>query len=791
MGQKIYGVDRAFILEQVANEERQTTLSGGNIIENQPIDIISENKGKFFHMYLDNIFITPDDVSVDVYFILDITESGKRVVFKKDGYKIGPSGPSLNNSGFSNIELNEDIGIRINNNLRLTLLKVNDLGQKTFIDWNCEGFKGINVEAKIEVCRKYLTPLDKITYEVISDEQKLVTANFSIYLSSWGSLYIETHIDPFIITGLDNVKWIADEIVLDLSDIVSPQAGGQFSVPIGYTSQFYNNNTFSPLWKGLYIKNFKVRLPNKWSKDNDTIQVINVTAIFDNLGLSANITAEDILSLDKGNLDGWAFSIDNLNLVVIANEISGGGFGGFIHVPILKKANCDQNQLTTGDCLAYNCNFAKNFDLTFTLKFPSDGMCIKMWNAGQVKIENTSYINVAYVQSSQKFTAEAILNGTLKISSNFLGGNILDLENIKFEKLGVRNTEPYFQPGHWKVPGSLSSELGGFYFQVDDISIENYNNQPDRPALSFIAIVAITSESANDTKKDLGLAAGGKFHIIGKYKDNNGRQGWEYDNFAISKFCVAGSFSKAYIAGCLEYFDNDIVYGTGWKAWVDAKFEMFNNNFGLTASAQFGKVNNQRYFYVDFFACLGEGIPLFPPINITALGGGFYKGMRKDGSLANMDCSNPSITDENHDDSMPIGHSKSNINYTPDPTVNFGFEGVLGLGKGETFYANVGFSMTFASAGGLQSCQMNGHAVFLTKSPGTISTEKGTAGTPPVVPGSIIANAQIKLVFQPSFIFDGKLEVFINALNGTLHGSGPNNRAAFSNIHFEKNKWYC
>ncbi|HMG16285.1 MAG TPA: hypothetical protein VK590_12595, partial [Saprospiraceae bacterium] len=117
----------------------------------------------------------------------------------------------------------------------------------------------------------------------------------------------------------------------------------------------------------------------------------------------------------------------------------------------------------------------------------------------------------------------------------------------------------------------------------------------------------------------------------------------------------------------------------------------------------------------------------------------------------------------------------------------FGFEGVLGLGKGETFYANVGFAMVFAN-GSIQSVTLNGHAVFMKPPTGNISTEQ-TPGHSPIA-GDLVANVKIALVFQPHFIFDGTLEVFINTLDHHLHGSAPNDRAVYSNLHFEKSKWY-
>ena len=782
----IYGVDRAFILEQIANGSRTTFLSGGDIIENQPFDIIKESDGKFFHMYLDNITLTPEEVKADVYFILDITESGKRIVFKEENSLIGPNGPPIGGTGANaKIYLDEDIVFRINNNLRISLLKQDQQNNKTFIEWNCQGFQGINVVAKAEVCRKYLTPIDKQTHAIITDETKLVSADINIFLQSWGSLYIETHVDPFIITGLNDFKWIADEIILDLSDVQSPKSN-LVQIPTGYTSPFYGNQGFSALWEGLYLKNFTVELPNKWHKNNDNITVINVSAIFDNLGLSANISANNVLSLNNGNLNGWAFSIASLNIGVFANELTGGGFGGVVNVPILKKTNCDNSQLTDGDCLTYQCTISKNLDFTFGIEVPKDGMCINMWNAGQVKIENTSFISVKYENGN--FKAEATLNGQLSISHEFDGGNSIDLADIKFENLGISNTQPYFKPGHWNIPASISSEIGGFYISIDDISIESFEGNPERPGLTFFAFIALTADVPNDPKKDLGLAAGGRFHIVGKYEEDNGRQKWVYDDFRISKFCVDGSFSKAHIAGCLEYFKNDGTWGNGWRAWVDAKFEMFNNTFGLTASAQFGKKDTgKRYFYVDFFACLGQGIPLFPPINLTALGGGFYKGMKATGSLVNMDCSQPGGNDPNHDSSMPIGDTRSTVHYAIDPSVDFGFEGVLGLGKGESFYANVGFAMVFSN-GSIQSVTLNGHAVFMKPPTGNISTEQ-TPGEPPIA-GDLVANVKISLVFQPHFIFDGTLEVFINTLNHHLHGSGDHDRAVYSNLHFEKSKWY-
>ena len=78
------------------------------------------------------------------------------------------------------------------------------------------------------------------------------------------------------------------------------------------------------------MEKLKVTLPKTLTKSSATPVSISVEKlIIDDRGLTGIVTLNaPIIPLSTGNLDGFAYSMDQISVAVVANRIQGGGFGG-------------------------------------------------------------------------------------------------------------------------------------------------------------------------------------------------------------------------------------------------------------------------------------------------------------------------------------------------------------------------------------------------------------------------------------------------------------------------------
>lgn len=788
---EIYGIDRGYFLEYIADERRKAELFPEYFTAHdsvlQPIELKKWVGGQYYYVYLDNIYVDifPDpssldgvggDATLDVYLLMDIPTLDQKIVLKALDVSFTPAGPV---AVPIKLQLNNDLPLRMNNAVRVILKK----SAQTHIKVDCDGFAGISLLGEVEVCRNYLTPLHPGTLEPLPEPER-VSGNFSIQISHWSAFYATISFDRFAVTGYEDFKWVIDGVTFDFSDDISPTG----LPPAGYSSPFAGPNGFTKAWQGIYIQNLEVHLPKKFNANNQTTAIGVERVLIDERGFSgtAKVTTP-LISLGDGSAGGWAFSVDRFELTFIANQLTDGGFGGKINVPIISGAQCNPGAtVTPEDCFAYGAKILVGNKYEMTVTIPQGQQyCADLWKAGTIIIDPNSKVQLTVAENGQ-FAAEAVLHGRITISAQVGNFDLSMPDTIRFQNLTVRNKAPYFSVGTWQMPSSINCAIGGFGLQIKNLAMAKAPGD-DQYYLNFGIGISLTKEGSGEDS--IGVSASANFKIYGELITPGGRQRWRFKEVQLSAISVDASFPGAKIKGDLAFYDDgNGTWGKGFRGLLDAKFEVINTQ--IKALAHFGRNSGSggtfKYFFVDALVVLPAGIPVFPPLQIKGFGGGVYHHMSRAGSNPQGLPANPTPPP-----GMPpnLGVSLSGEQYLPDVTAGLGLKAsvAVSIPKEQAFNANLSLEALFnskANGGGLRSVKFEGIAFFM---------QDLKLNVAPVFnindQAAVKAKAVIDVQFTPQFKLHGTLETYLKVGN-VLEGVGPNGKVTDTEIHIEPGMWY-
>lgn len=824
--EEINGVHRAHILKRIANKRKEgffpPTDPGNNLNTNVPVEVEKEVLGQTYTLLLDNIRFTPSNAIMDAYLVLELPNE-QEIAFGTQNVEFTPSGPS----SVSRLSLATDIEIRLSNAALLTIKGSED----TYVAFDCEGFDGMGIDAGVEFCRRYLTPLDPVTYEPLVDTTERVSVDFTAEMPAWGEFIVEVNIDPFAVTGKEDVAWVVNRAVFDFSETENAE---NIIFPENYSSPFVHNGHASNLWKGFYLQELSVHLPDELTggeTDGSTVGVQNV--IIDDRGFTGSAFIEPLLSLDKGNLSGWAFSIDRFEVNVIANQFESCGFEGKIHVPLFKGSEGgDDDEIAPEDCFDYVAEIRNRNDYAFAVS-PSSDMEIPLCLA-TAHLDSTTTIVIQKREGN--FDTFAELHGSLTIG----GDNALGIETpeITYQGMVLSNRAPYFrEQGTWGVSGNIEAEFKGFGFSISSGGMRQISGGAPED-VGFQLGIRLNLTPADEE----GISACTNLLLVGQMRTFNERQKWVYDHVKVKDINLNASGPGFAVQGCLSFFDNDPgveQFGTGFKGMVSAWFTGVNKNnqegsetsssetsqdststssalnnnlsaacscsanniptsggwgfaaLGIFGTTDYNSSEDYRYFMVDVMAKFGDnGLPV-GPINITGFGGGISKHMERHAPLQMALSTASAPTDEPSEAAMALGSSLSGTSYTPDRSMGVGLRATVAftVQKENAFNANVTFEIMFnardeetGEGGGINNIALYGNCAFMNEPNMDKAPTFGESGAPN-------NGAAVNAFFDMEYDFENKtfhagFEVFVNAMNGALTGGGQ------AVIHFAPNEWY-
>jgi len=471
------------LLELVKSENRFIDKLDSAAIISLPVGIKTELGGLEYIILIDQVSFKSDGAYFNAYMSFKIPQSGKKLSFR------GLNIPLSFGGG-----LKEDIRLELVSSVKIGFGDGIDLVIKgdgsSYVIWDCNGFKKMGISADIIFSADILVPEDA-NGNIINGEK--VRCSFTAEMADWNDLIVSLSLPAFQVKGFDGVGFTVKDAVFDFSDHAN-FAGMKF--PQGYTSTYFLPGN-EKLWRGFYLGYVSIRLP----KEFDSVSFNAYDLIIDDQGFSGKIIAENIISLDKGKMGNWAFSLDKIGVELVANQLTKAGFNGKVQVPILSA----DNPLEYTALIDMGGNYAFTISTTKDVKFD-------VW-AADVVLKQTSFIDV--IIEDREFKPRAVLNGSASIS---LSDNGVSLADITFEALEIASTSPYVKVGAFSFGSeALQQSTAGF-----PVSIEN----------------------------------------MGEF---DGIQSWKYSYLELTKIAVNIDGGAYKVAGSLEFFKNDQYYGNGFK----------------------------------------------------------------------------------------------------------------------------------------------------------------------------------------------------------------------------------
>ena len=646
-----------------------------------------------------------------------------------------------------------------------------------------------------------------------------VHGNFGGVFDAENGFFFESMIPrPFAFKDKEDVRISVGQVVVDYSSTRNTNSP-VMRFPEGYNSPFVNPQTrlADKRWEGLYIRDVSVTLPEKFRKNDSPLEVGAPQIIIDDTGVSTHLYVDNIMPLGNKNVGKWAFSVDSLDFRIIHSNFEEASLTGLINVPMLAgKASCGYNQPSTGsilaeDCLTYQAIIRAGREYSFGVSVNRD-YCIPVFKAGELIIEENTKISLNYID--EELSAEAALYGMISIDATTSNGDVgFQMDSLSFDSLLLRTQAPYFSPGRWDFPKAITAKFKKFELGFRQIRMAQDSLHPgdeSKCQLFFQAYVNVN--------KGMDLDVTGAFRMLGELSDEGGGQRWKYRALKLDAMSIYASTSSFTVGAKLAFYGQDTPdpeWGTGFYGYGELLLAAIPDKGvgGFGAVAQFGEKMGNKYFMVDIMGVFsGTPIPVFPGLELGAIGGGVYYNMRSDEDFMSMNVDGTSSLDslrrdidEERDRPEPdlsaltniVGSSLSGKQYYVDPGNKGIYVQLVLVGPNENAYSITGRLE-------VELNNNNGWQASITASAQLMN--------PPNYSGNLLIDKGVGLYVNVAVTkqddkisFEAAAEVFVNVYDGVIVGintplpPGSPDRARFVSengfaggayLKFSPDEWY-
>ncbi|MEJ5261521.1 MAG: hypothetical protein WHT45_02495 [Ignavibacterium sp.] len=675
---------------------------------------------------------TPTQAVLNAAMYVEIPDLGPEA-----GFGLGAKNICFHKNGLSGVSLAklylaQDFGYRNEGTWSILIKAPTPSDPGTYATWDCEGFKDLFLSAEVEFPRSWLKPLPD------PDSTKLVKAHFFTRAEKRGNGWqwiASANLDECEITAAPGFRLLVQDMVFDYSTSRNPET---ISFPSGYSGNTTNE------WKGFFIRRAMFSLPDKlrsFENENPSLTVNNL--LIDKTGFTANIEAANVFQYPLGNFGNWGASIDSIKFKFVSSSLQLGYMRGRIKVSIFDTS------------LVYTGSFGHLVDSTkrhFQILIQPPDTINTSWD---IKLSLYPSSRIELTDTSGRFIAQAILSGRMSLQGDLGSISQIGFGGINFENWGVKSISPYFIKGTYSF-ASPQHSMAGFPVTISDIDIVT-GNRGGKFAGGVKFTIGVNLQPGSNA-----ISGNTTLTVWTKMGSDFGPQNFVFDGIDLEGISINADLGAVRINGSLNLYNAHSVYGNGFRGAVDA---VFVNQFAVSATAQFGSVNNYRYWYVDAKALMSTGIPIFSGVGIYGFGGGAWYHMRKSGET------NLSTTPPPPDTSLIPGRTNSGFTYTPDSNVNFGFRATVILGthpSPDAFNSDVSLEAEFLSGGGISRISILGNGYMLCS-----ITNRPSA--------KVRANVNMEYNF-PTRTFHGVFSVNINASPFTGNGQMV--------LHFAPDLWY-
>lgn len=747
------------LLERVLSEQRfLESLDALSEIE-LPVGIVKAGGAAGYSILIDRIQFTKEGALMDVYVSLALPQTGSRIAF----HGIIPLSAEGGIAGNAKVFLLGDHRIKPDNTSLFTI-KGTD---RSYVEFNCDGFVGVNLDAELEFSNDLIVPEDE-KGEIKNERLKIA---FTTYTQSLNDILLSITLPPFQVKGLNGFGFHVAQAYLDWSDLSNP---ADIVFPEDYNSPLTQAG-LDNLWRGIYLQELEVRLPPAFAHRNpaERVSVGVRQVILDDQGITGKVYVENVIR--DGNMNGWSYTLDRLAIALVINRVQGFELSGKLSIPVVKGKDGKTTQF------GYIAQRSVDGNYIFAVEV-QDELRLDLW-AADVRLTKGS--SVIVTEKNNKFYPSAELSGELSI-------NITDkrpkasFNSIRFEKLIISSEAPHFRPGTFGFGREgQSSSIAKYPVVFDKIGLRS---EDDRVGIAFDLTINISGKAEDESfAGKAGLVVWG-VQDTEPLKDADGevialdKPHWKFDKVELT--AVKINIKKPKIvefAGEVRFFDEDANYGEGFKGTVKGSIHTIK----VQAEVLFGKTETFRYWYADALVELKTGIPIVPGVlSAFGFGGGYYSRMiQSDKTLPNT-----------------LGRSPSGIYYVPDEN-SVGIRAVVLIGtpRPEAMNGDVALEVNINRHGGINSVTFTGNANFM--SAASVGSDQIKQLASAAVAGKLTEKlnslkrgqvyGSIKLHFDNvNDVFHGNLEVYVNVAGGIVRGVSAGNKAGWAVLHFEKNDWY-
>ena len=478
----------------------------------------------------------------------------------------------------------------------------------------------------------------------------------------------------------------------------------------------------------------------------------------DNSGVSGRFSASNIIKIGDASAGGWPLSVDYVEVQLLHNKLVGGSLKGDLNIdflgdaPLRYAAAVETRQEDTYYAFVLETTEEKIFHT-----FLGD---IHLFPNSQVKIE----------KYKGQFIPGAVLHGKIDLNKG-----ILKAPGIGFQDLTLSTQKPYVHKGTLSLDGSIGFKIGSFSCGFDDISLGL--NAGQFAIGAHVRLALMNSE-------DKGFSATTGVMVLGNIVEeketiNNGKftyekthTRWKFDRVKVNEIAINCKVSAFQMEGMIALFEDDPVYGNGFKGKLSLKLPALPAP--ITAHAMFGAKDDYKYWHADAFVPIH--IPLGTALAIRRLMGGLSYHMER-----------PPTPDDEYNvpdtDTAGMSNADALLTYIPNKEAGLGFIAGATIATdpiATVFNAEVMLEIMFSTEGGLRYVQFDGTGNFFAN-----LAEKNGA-EPPKAPISAVVYIRYD---NTNSSFHASIKTYID-LFGLVKGTGPNNLAVEAVMHFEPGAWW-
>lgn len=761
------------INEFVNNASRKVSKMNGQTPIGLPIAL--DNLG--YNLAIVGINFTPKVAYMNAVLGVEWLESidNDWVTFAQSKICIRPNGLGAE----VQIGLKNDKILKVSNEMNL---KFNGNNQ-TYIAIDCKGFKKLQIAGTVEFSNKLAIPVNAQGQAIANAKLNAALTISTSDIRNW-TVENATLSAAFKIPLAPNFIFNASGLTFDHSDFNSPTNLNQ---TFDFLSLVGDQNRKK--WKGLYLKNLTCKLPDAFKNNGQVIEIAVNDLLIDKNGFSGKIEPKNFnIGIDKGDVSGWAFSVESFKVGFKNSKLQSGGFGGAIRLPIAETS------------IGYNCVVDAGdgkFQFSLTNK---DAFESKMWFAN-ITVESST-ITIDKDQNN-KFFAAADINGNIAIKwgddTQYKQGEekpktaSFALPTIDFDhlKLSTKSLKA-FSIGAIQLDNPMKDQgnMAAFPFKLNGIGFEKKADGQDSLVGIKLNLGLTLAECAN------GISGSTDFTVFAKYSNE---KRFKFHSTKINTITIKAALTVADITGSLDIYDQDATYGNGFRGAISAHIKGIG--IGVAAALQVGrtldvkkdgKVTSTGYNYFMFDAMVKKDDGIIIPgtaAAIYALGGGFWWNMTQQALPAVKTFDGFS---DKKEVSNTVGATQSGIVYTPNEG-KFGFKASVAFGIAKVssvVNGDVTFQIHLNNSNGFDSLILSGN-VYVMQSFGNAADRKKA---------SIQGFMSLKIAHQPAAInIDNNpnnnnvaADYVIFHLQAGITANVADILKGSVNLamHFEPNKWY-